>query len=67
VPPPAQLYTNQFVGSVKLTDAEREQVEQRSEHDFQFVFPGPRSSWALSPRRASMPGGNLPRQLPQGA
>ena len=29
VPPVAQLFTNQFVGSVKLTDAEWAQVEQR--------------------------------------
>ena len=29
VPPPAQLYTNQFVGSVKLTEAEWAQVEAR--------------------------------------
>ena len=29
VPPPAKLYTNQFVGSVKLTEAEWTQVEAR--------------------------------------
>jgi NitT/TauT family transport system substrate-binding protein len=29
VPPPALLYTNRFVGSVKLTDAEWAQVERR--------------------------------------
>jgi hypothetical protein len=31
LPPPAKLFTNQFVGSVKLTDAEWTAVEQRAE------------------------------------